>query len=467
MPPSYLTPLGVYGFEPVEPVILASLVTEDPLLLIGPCGTGKTFLLNSLSEALGLEHRHYNASLISFDDLVGFPYPDEARTEIRFLETPATVWGAESVLIDEINRCRPEHQNRLFSLVHERRIQGLRLDRLRFRWAAMNPASIDQGPGDSYAGAEPLDVALADRFAFIVEVADWADLSDDDQDRITDPRGDGLRSDDGGALREALVEWRARYEVLLRDVPTYVIAYARRVSGLLGQAGLRISPRRARQLARSLVGLSAVRGSLLSEDDALMVVRWSIPHRAWGQKPSEEALHGAHRIAWDTAFADGRERWLHDFLLDPTPSGRVRRLEYAPDPDIASIAVARQLVSGRPEERAAFAFALYPAALEGRLPLNREGLADLARYAKEVLHVDGVVSWAERRDQKSHDHPEIVRYAQVTGKLRGGRMERAKQLFYWCVLKRHAVSNPVDFEAEFNETVRAASHAQAPRSVTT
>ena len=72
----YLSALGVYGFGAIEPVILAALVTEDPLLLIGASGTGKTYLLNSLSEALNLDHRHYNASLISFDDLVGFPYPD-------------------------------------------------------------------------------------------------------------------------------------------------------------------------------------------------------------------------------------------------------------------------------------------------------------------------------------------------------------------------------------------------------
>ena len=120
-----LAALGAYGFEAQEPVILAALASGDPILLIGRSGTGKTFLLNSISEALGLEHRHYNASLISFDDLVGFPYPDEAKASVRFLETPATVWGAESVLIDEISRCKPEHQNRLFSLVHERKIQGL------------------------------------------------------------------------------------------------------------------------------------------------------------------------------------------------------------------------------------------------------------------------------------------------------------------------------------------------------
>lgn len=69
-PKPHLPGLGVYGFDRYEPVILAALVTEDPMLLIGRSGTGKTFLLNTLAEALGLEHRHYNASLISFDDLV-------------------------------------------------------------------------------------------------------------------------------------------------------------------------------------------------------------------------------------------------------------------------------------------------------------------------------------------------------------------------------------------------------------
>lgn len=142
--PSFLTRLGVFGFDRYEPVVLAALVSEDPLLLIGRSGTGKTYLLNSLSEALELEHRHYNASLISFDDLVGFPYPDPESGGVKFLETPATVWGAESVLIDEVSRCKPEHQNRLFSLVHERRVQGIPLPRLRYRWAAMNPPSNDQ-----------------------------------------------------------------------------------------------------------------------------------------------------------------------------------------------------------------------------------------------------------------------------------------------------------------------------------
>ena len=188
---TYLPALGVYGFDRYEPVILAALVSEDPMLLIGRSGTGKTFLLNSLSEALGLEHRHYNASLISFDDLVGFPYPDSENSAVKFLETPATVWSAESVLIDEISRCKPEHQNRLFSLVHERRVQGIALTKLRYRWAAMNPAASDQSDLESYTGSEPLDPALADRFALFVKAVDWEDLNDEERAAVTSPSGEG------------------------------------------------------------------------------------------------------------------------------------------------------------------------------------------------------------------------------------------------------------------------------------
>jgi MoxR-like ATPase len=68
--PARLPALGVFGFDRLEPVILAALVTEDPLLLIGRSGTGKTYLLNTLSEALELEHRHYNASLIAWFPVV-------------------------------------------------------------------------------------------------------------------------------------------------------------------------------------------------------------------------------------------------------------------------------------------------------------------------------------------------------------------------------------------------------------
>ena len=141
--PRLLRALGIAGWDHLEPVILAALATESPLLLIGPHGSAKTLILTRLAEALGLAHRHYNASLLNFDDLVGFPIPDNGR--LLYLQTPATIWDAESVLFDEISRCRPELQNKLFPIVHEKIVQGIALDKLRHRWGAMNPPPAADG----------------------------------------------------------------------------------------------------------------------------------------------------------------------------------------------------------------------------------------------------------------------------------------------------------------------------------
>ena len=51
-PVSLLRNIGVIGLSELEPVILAALATEEPLLLIGPHGTGKSLLLTKIAEAL-------------------------------------------------------------------------------------------------------------------------------------------------------------------------------------------------------------------------------------------------------------------------------------------------------------------------------------------------------------------------------------------------------------------------------
>ena len=167
---SVLTQLGIIGMGSIEPVILGALIGGEPLLLIGPHGTGKSYLLNRISAGLGLEWRHYNASLLNYDDLVGFPLPGKNGT-LEYVQTPASIWGAEAVFIDEISRCRPDLQNKLFPIIHERRVQGILLDKLVYRWSAMNPpANGDDDDDPGYRGSEPLDAALADRFAFVVQM---------------------------------------------------------------------------------------------------------------------------------------------------------------------------------------------------------------------------------------------------------------------------------------------------------
>ena len=460
--PFYLSALGAYGFERQEPLVLAALVSGDPILLIGRSGTGKTFLLNTISEALALEHRHYNASLISFDDLVGFPYPDDAKASVRFLETPATVWGAESVLIDEINRCKPEHQNRLFSLVHERKIQGIALDSLRYRWAAMNPCTTDQSVDEEYLGAEPLDPALADRFAVILDVGDWDALSAADRQLVANPAGEGRVADDGGRLKADLAAWRQSFDEQVNHCPAPIVDYVCAFVTALRSGGIRLSPRRARMITRTLLATSIVKGLTADTLGARMndglfraTVEASLPQRAWGAAADADKVAAAHRLAWDAAMLRGADRWVHLFHLEPALDGKASLLlEHCPDRDTGTLAV-EQLLANEPKERAAaFALAAYAAAVSGRLPIGAEGVNDLGRVAQPLLTVDAEISWQERLHAPSSTHPGLAAYAPVLGRLGAARRERAQSLFYYCIVNQIAVARPREFEQEFHRCVQ-------------
>ena len=91
---SIFSGLGLYGLATIEPIVLAALTTEAPLLLIGPHGTGKSLLLTRIAEALNLEFRHYNASLLNFDDLVGFPLPGKDGS-LEYVRTAADIASAQ------------------------------------------------------------------------------------------------------------------------------------------------------------------------------------------------------------------------------------------------------------------------------------------------------------------------------------------------------------------------------------
>jgi MoxR-like ATPase len=460
MKSSFLRDLGVFGYDPVEPIILAALVTEDPLLLVGHAGTGKTFLLNSLSEALGLEHRHYNASLVSFDDLVGFPYPQPDGSGIRYLETPATIWKAESVLVDEINRCKPEHQNRFFSIVHERRIQGLPIEKLRYRWAAMNPPGVDT---DGYSGTEPLDAALADRFAFVIKVVDWNELSDDDQRSVADPRGDGAISDDGGRLKNFIHEAREKFKAFLHNPCPQVIEYARGAAITLNEAGLRISPRRVRQLARNLIAVDIVSPKYRDRRFELSL-RWSLPQRATGQPLDDALIVAAHHSAWAAVGLDGVDKWLHDFSLEKNLSAKTKLLlNTCPDPDTGTIAVT-QLIANESADRAlAFALALFPLSLHHPgLPIGVEGVNEFGRIAGDAMDVEFSRKWYSRDSKGSHqnkeqrEHPDYSRLAAVFRAFKGGRRERAEQLFSALFARGLIPANPEALESEFNDCIAEA-----------
>jgi MoxR-like ATPase len=361
--------LGIEGLGALAPVLLAALVTAEPLLLIGAHGTGKSLLLLRIGEALGLSVRHYNASLLNFDDLLGFPLPAKDGT-LQYVGTPAAIWGAGAVIFDEVSRCRPDIQNKLFPIIHERRAQGLLLESLRYRWAAMNPPATEHSDS-GYLGSEPLDPALADRFAYIVRMPDWEALSEVEQLRVI--RSESLPVPAVVALQ--LQQLVAQAGSLLLPVSEQLGAargvYVRALMALTAQAGIHLSARRAAMLHRNIAAIHAVRSTLdlgaQAEDSAWLAVAHGIPQHAEGKTVAEGKLFAAHKEAVRIAGLKAGDP-IAQALLTRDPLLRLHRAVHStlPRGDLSTL-VADAFAQLRPGQRDAVAYYLFQTGLAGRL----------------------------------------------------------------------------------------------------
>ncbi len=321
----WLDRLGLMGFGALEVPLLAALVTEQPLLLIGPHGTAKSQLLVRVAAALGLGARHYNASLLNFDDLVGFPVPGPDRT-LEYLKTPAAIWGAGAVIFDEISRCRPDIQNKLFPIIHERKVQGLALQGLRYRWAAMNPpVTADEDSG--YAGSEPLDRALADRFAFVLQMPAWSTFSREAQLAVIQAEERPLASPDAAYLAALMQRATDLLPTLKAQQGPAVAEYVQTLLPLLDQGGISLSPRRANLLYQAVLAMHAaalsVRPDATFADSTWLALQSCLPQRAEGLPVSEVKLLAAHKEAL-RAVKLAPDDPLRIILATPEPLERLK-----------------------------------------------------------------------------------------------------------------------------------------------
>jgi MoxR-like ATPase len=186
-----LPQLGIYGW-PLrdENFLLASLLTGDPLLMIGNHGAAKTGAATKVAETLGRRFIAYDASKALFEDVLGYPNVQKLQQGVvEYIGSSVTIFDKEFVLLDELNRALPEMQSKWLEIIRSRRIMGFETN-VRWVWAAMNPCS--------YAGAQALDEALAGRFAFFVYPPDALSMSEEDRIRVARH----LNGDDAPALAE-------------------------------------------------------------------------------------------------------------------------------------------------------------------------------------------------------------------------------------------------------------------------
>jgi hypothetical protein len=170
-----LNQLGIFGWkEADENLVLASLLTGDPLLLIGNHGCAKTHVANKVAQALGRESLVYDASKAMFEDVLGYPNVEKLKDGVvEYVSSPVTIWDKELVLIDELNRAVPELQSKWLEIIRSRKIMGFPTQ-VKWVWAAMNPLS--------YSATNQLDEALIGRFAIFVYPTDVLQM--DEANRI-------------------------------------------------------------------------------------------------------------------------------------------------------------------------------------------------------------------------------------------------------------------------------------------
>jgi MoxR-like ATPase len=370
---SLLKPLGVVGYAALEPALLAALATEEPLLLVSDHGSAKTLLLVRLAESLGLVLRHYNASILQFDDLIGFPIPDE-RGAIRYAAPPGAIWDAEVAFFDEIGRCRPEVANKLFPIIHERRIQGVAIERLRFRWAATNPPAEaqDEDTFARYDGVEPLDPALADRFAYIVALPRFADLSDADRLQIIGGAGDVTQSGSATNVRELVHATSALLPTIRAQSGEAIAAYVHSLVAKLSAAGIVIGGRRAAMLFRNMIAVRAAHLALGLEGDeraCLSALMASIPDIVH-TRISRSTLHAAHAAAWsETSLANDDPHRTLLAVRDPTSRALLALTLPALSPVTRGEALCSALAELPKADALVMAWSMLPALLDGeRVP---------------------------------------------------------------------------------------------------
>jgi MoxR-like ATPase len=190
----------------------------------------------------------------------------------------------------------------------------------------MNPPGSDDDP-NPYAGSEPLDRALADRFPIIVDLPDWDALSPEQQQSVilTDHNAPPPQ-EAAERLSDCLARARAILTSLHESFGRRLSGYVRMACSLLRQAGLDISPRRAAMLYRNVIAVHAVRlatypGAKL-EDSACLALTHSLCERAYGEKIPALKVGAAHKQAWASSLE------LHgaDFdavLTEPDPIRRI------------------------------------------------------------------------------------------------------------------------------------------------
>lgn len=153
----------IIGQDDVVAQIVLSVFSGGHALLVGVPGLAKTLMVNTISQALGLNFKRiqFTPDLMP-SDILGSEILDENR-QFKFIKGPIF---SNIILADEINRTPPKTQAALLEAMQEKAVtiagHHYKLDLPYFVLATQNP--IEQ------EGTYPLPEAQLDRFMFAIKL---------------------------------------------------------------------------------------------------------------------------------------------------------------------------------------------------------------------------------------------------------------------------------------------------------
>ena len=297
----FLERIGIYGLKDIEDYILCSLVTGDPILLVGEIGSAKTFLSRKLAEALGLKFHSYDASKALFEDVIGFPNPNDfEKGKINYIPTPISIWDKEFILIDEISRAEPQMQNKWLEVIRERKIMGAKLEKLKYIFGAMNPPE--------YSGTNYLDKAFAGRFSLIVKIPSIHLMEDKEIRKIIK----GFCEEDAPMLnkkrenkeftelKEFVERCKKDYKKIKKIFSKKICDYVSLLIKKCAESNIFIDGRRAKMIYRNLISLITVKinkGTFKEENLPSIfynTLLFSLPFKITGEKINKKLLNLIH-----------------------------------------------------------------------------------------------------------------------------------------------------------------------------
>tara|TARA_R100000322_G_scaffold170449_1_gene145972 strand:- start:1493 stop:2446 length:954 start_codon:yes stop_codon:yes gene_type:complete len=210
----------IVGQEQVIEEILISIFSGGHALLVGVPGLAKTLMVNTISQALGLDFKRiqFTPDLMP-SDILGSEILDKNR-EFTFLKGPVF---SNIILADEINRTPPKTQAALLEAMQERSVTvagtNYPLSLPYFVLATQNP--IEQ------EGTYPLPEAQLDRFMFSINL-DYPSFQEE-VDVVKATTGDHKATVNPLFTAQEIID----FQQLIRRIPVAdnVIEYAVKIVG--------------------------------------------------------------------------------------------------------------------------------------------------------------------------------------------------------------------------------------------